>query len=1188
MNYAQPAAGINQKNDFRVFECLPAISAVVRADPPRYSIVAVTEEFTCITGLKREELIGKGHFEPFPESPADPHLSGEANMRASYDYILIHKKPHSLPVQRYDLPNKDGSFTERYWRASNKPIFDEEGAVEFILHTAIDVTEEVKAGRIQERIKGMEQVHNLFMQAPVAIAIVKGKQLIIELANEPIITVWGKGSEVVGKSILEIMPEVASQGFIDLMHKVRETGTAYEAYEAPVRLIRNGKEELVYFNFVYQPYYEINAGKPTGIMIFATEVTEQVLARKKVRESEQNLQLAMEIGELGFFHINYLTLNATYSQRIKDWFGFKEDNLPLDVVFTCIHPEDRKEVIENIKKSVEGAWNGRHDLTYRIIHPETGQVFYLRSIGEVQYENKVPVAISGIIQDVTAQVKALKSLEESELRFRTLADQSPMIVYLIEPNAEASISYFNKSWLDYTGQTLEEALGRTWDAIVHPHDVQTVLDIYVPAFENRKSYTLPSVRLKRYDGQYRWHLFKGNPRYLPNGEFIGFVGVGIDIHDQKAGEQALLENSEKFRNLLEALPQITWTNLPSGDVNFYNQRWYSYTGLNYEQTKEWSWQAVIHPEELDNTVETYFSSLKAGNVFEMENRLRRVDGEFRWHLNRAVPIKNEKEEIILWIGTATDIHDRKQMENELKQNEQKIRSLIENAPFPIAVYVGKDMIIEFANQAVLDAWGKGKHVIGKRYADVLPELNNQEIFSRLDSVYRTGIAVHGRNERIDLLVNGVMQSHYFNYSFTPLFHADGSVYGVMNTAAEVTDLHLAKQKVERSETNLRNMVLQAPVAMCILLGPSHIIEVANDLMITLWGKPKDDVIFRPIFEALPDAREQGFEQLLAQVYQTGETFKASERPVTLLRNGKSETVYQSFVYEPYTDADGQILGILAVAIDVTEQVLARNKIQEVVAERTKELAEANLQLQQSNEELNEFAYIASHDLQEPLRKVRTFTDLMQRSLGEIPEMAGIYINKIKHSAERMQSLINDVLMFSLLSKERASYQQVDSNLMLRHALEDFELLIEQKGAIIQAGELPVLEAIPVQLRQLFNNLISNALKFSSPQRTPEISITCKPLSREEVIKHQNLDPDKLHYRLEFKDNGIGFQQEHASKIFTIFQRLHGRLDYEGTGIGLAMCKKIVQNHHGNIYAHALPDQGANFIIILPATQKNAA
>jgi PAS domain S-box-containing protein len=531
--------------------------------------------------------------------------------------------------------------------------------------------------------------------------------------------------------------------------------------------------------------------------------------------------------------------------------------------------------------------------------------------------------------------------------------------------------------------------------------------------------------------------------------------------------------------------------------------------------------------------------------------------------------------MVVAVDVTTEVISRKKLE----ESENKIRSLIESAPFPIGVYEGREMRITMLNQSILDVWGKGNNIIGKTYREVLPELENQSIYEQLDGVFTTGEAFHARNQRVDLVVNGQNKIYYFNYSFTPLFDANKKVYGVMNTAADVTDLNVAKLQVEQSERNFRNMVKQAPVAMCILTGKAHVVEVANDLILELWGKPMEAVMNKPIFEGLPDARGQGLEELLSKVYQTGETVVANESPVVLLRKGKPETVYQNYVYEPYRDSTGKILGVLAITIDVTAQVVARQQIEEVVKERTESL-------RKTNAELSQFAYITSHDLQEPARKISTFVDMLTRTLGEnIDPRSKTFLQKIDSSAVRMLTLIRDILSFSQLSKSSYHFEQVDLNQVLDEIKNDFELMIEQKNCVIEADRLPTLEAIPVQMIQLFSNLVSNALKFSRDGEKNCLAIQVSRLNVQDAKAHwPALRDSELFYKINFKDNGIGFSQSHANQIFDIFQRLHSKAEYQGTGIGLAMCKKIAENHGGHIFATSSPGEGATFTVILPASQ----
>ncbi len=525
---------------------------------------------------------------------------------------------------------------------------------------------------------------------------------------------------------------------------------------------------------------------------------------------------------------------------------------------------------------------------------------------------------------------------------------------------------------------------------------------------------------------------------------------------------------------------------------------------------------------------------------------------------------------------AIDVTDEVVGRKKLEDSENRIRSLVENAPFPIAVYEGREMKIVTANQAIINMWGKGPDVIGKTYYNLLPELESQQVYALLDTVFTTGTPFHARNQRVDLVMNGRLETFYFNYSFTPLTDETGKVYGVMNTAADVTDMNMAKQLVERSEQNYRNVVKQSPVAMCILIGPDHVVEVASDKIIELWGKPEHEVMNRPIFEGLPESRQQGLEELLARVYRTGESFYASERPVNLLRFGRQETVYQNFVYEPYRGSDGTILGVVAITIDVTAQVIARLKIEDVVKERTESL-------RKSNEELSQFAYVASHDLQEPIRKISIFTEQLFRSLDNIDARSRTLLEKIDSSANRMLQLIRDILELSQLSNQ-AQFENVNLNDVLNDIRNEQELLIEQKYCRIVSNELPGVQAVPIQMSQLFGNLVSNAIKFAKPGEPPVLNIHCERMSEDEKASHPILRTNMLYYKLSFADNGIGFNELHAGRIFEIFQRLHNKTQYKGTGIGLATCKKITENHGGLIYANSTPGQGAVFTVVLPAVQ----
>jgi signal transduction histidine kinase len=268
-------------------------------------------------------------------------------------------------------------------------------------------------------------------------------------------------------------------------------------------------------------------------------------------------------------------------------------------------------------------------------------------------------------------------------------------------------------------------------------------------------------------------------------------------------------------------------------------------------------------------------------------------------------------------------------------------------------------------------------------------------------------------------------------------------------------------------------------------------------------------------------------------------------------------------------------------IEIQERTLSEQKVNLL----NQQLMENILQLKATNEELDRFAYVASHDLQEPLRKIMIFGDRLANKYNEVlGDDAREYLDRMRKASERMQLLINNILDFSKFAIASQSFEQTDLNRLIEEVLSDLEIEIERKKATITVGSMPSLCVIPGQFRQLIQNLLSNSLKFSRRDVTPEISVYAETVKGEELEGNPGINPNEKYCRIYVEDNGIGFDEEYAEKIFVIFQRLHSNHLFEGTGIGLSICKKIVEKHNGLISASSVPDKGSIFTIILPFTQ----
>lgn len=262
-------------------------------------------------------------------------------------------------------------------------------------------------------------------------------------------------------------------------------------------------------------------------------------------------------------------------------------------------------------------------------------------------------------------------------------------------------------------------------------------------------------------------------------------------------------------------------------------------------------------------------------------------------------------------------------------------------------------------------------------------------------------------------------------------------------------------------------------------------------------------------------------------------------------------------------------------VEIRDRIVSEEKIKDL----NKQLLKNIEKLESTNKELDQFAFIASHDLQEPLRKIRMFNDfIVSKYKNKLDDEGELYLERMQVACGRMQSLINDILTFSKIDVTKETLEETDINLVLEQVLENMELLIKEKNARIVIGEMPSLHVFPGLIKLLFHHLINNSLKYSNCKVEPVIHINAK------LETPQSSDTLKVnkYWRINIQDNGVGFEQQYAEQIFTLFKRLHGNTEYTGTGVGLSICKKIVEEHRGYISAQSVPEKGTTFTISLPA------
>lgn len=567
--------------------------------------------------------------------------------------------------------------------------------------------------------------------------------------------------------------------------------------------------------------------------------------------------------------------------------------------------------------------------------------------------------------------------------------------------------------------------------------------------------------------------------------------------------------------------------------------------------------------------------------------LRNADGSFAekyWKISNA-PVLSPEGEVAYIIHTSQDItaqvHAEKtevahlQLQHafeQLEESEGKYRTLFESMDQGFCVL---EMIFDEKGRAV-----------DYRFLEVNPVFSNQT--GLLDPIGKTARELVPALEQHWFDLYGRVASTGESTRFTEGSAAMGRWFDVYafriggnKVALLFTDVTERKQHEEaliEKDKNLRNIIHSAPVAMLILRGEDMVVDTINERMSEMIGKTYS-LVNKPLLESIPELKgQQGYERLLS-VYRTGKPAYGNEVSVPLIRDGVMEDRYFNFAYTAIIE-NGKIAGVMDVATEVTEQVLMRRRIEEVVAQRTKELAEANeslqhinKELQRSNQNLEEFAHAASHDLKEPIRKILFFTNQLKGQLTDRLKDAEVWsFSRIENATQRMGNLIDDLLLYSHVSQRPHETEPVNLNEKVKRVLEDLELDIQEKKAIINVGPLPVVFGYRRQLQQLFQNLVSNALKYSKADEPPQIEITADAAN----------ENGRAFHVIQVADNGIGFEPEYTEKIFQMFTRLHSKNEYSGTGVGLSIVKKVIENHDGFIRVKSAPDKGSIFTVYLPA------
>ncbi|HUR30535.1 MAG TPA: CheR family methyltransferase, partial [Saprospiraceae bacterium] len=531
------------------------------------------------------------------------------------------------------------------------------------------------------------------------------------------------------------------------------------------------------------------------------------------------------------------------------------------------------------------------------------------------------------------------------------------------------------------------------------------------------------------------------------------------------------------------------------------------------------------------------------------------------------------------------IDEQRRITETYKVADAYIRNVFMQAPVSIVVYKGPGFKIDLINEKGLEMWGTSyEKTINKPLFRISPELREQGIEKILTNVYVTGEPYIANEFPIQLKRDGELKHSFFNFVLNPVHDLNGTIIGITSIGTDVTQEVIARKKIEESENKFRSLADAMPQIVWTAL-PDGRVDYYNKQWYEFTGFEEGsiDQDWTPIMH--PDDLNRSIETYLQHIA-SGEPFQIEYR----FTDRHSGGGYKWFMgrANPIKDDRGNIIKWFGTWTEIQKQKLQAFEFENAVKQRTEELKKANsllkdknFALEKMNKELKTFTYVSSHDLQEPLRKIQIYSDrILEKENPNLSNQGKDYFNRMREAAKRMQKLIDDLISFSRINTNERNFELMDLNLIIQEVLEEVNEVIETKNAIVEVGKMCELKGIPFQFIQMMHNLISNALKFSDPSRQPHIEIQSN-INKGGEINNNSLSSELDYCHITVSDNGIGFLPEYSERIFQLFQQLHEDNLYPGTGIGLSIVQKIVDNHGGLITATSELGKGARFDIYIP-------
>lgn len=660
-----------------------------------------------------------------------------------------------------------------------------------------------------------------------------------------------------------------------------------------------------------------------------------------------------------------------------------------------------------------------------------------------------------------------------------------------------------------------------------------------------------------------WVRVRATPVFGADHKTRMAVVITHDITQQRTHDEWERERREHLQRIIDNLPFVVWVMTPEGIITDINETARQAKALLGEQILDMPLTHWAKTEADRQLATAAIQRTQKGAIARYDIDQHDEQGKLLHTFDFTLsPLRDSSGAIISLIGTITDVTERKRLEEVQRENRDYLQQLIDNVPVNIWVLTPDGIITDINRHLVNDRALEPRDVIGTPIYQWYSAESNALVREAVTC------ARQGEKQRFDLQRVGMDgQQRTVDFSISPLQDAQGNITRLLAATVDITERKRVQDELVRltelldaQRQRLRNIITNIPGIIWEATGEpdgSQHVDFVSDYAVTMLGYPVETWYTETIWKQIIHPAD-----FMTSVERSQEIYASGTSGVLQFRcvAADGRVVHVETHTTIIKDAGGQPVGACGLIMDITQ----RKEAEEALEQYSRDL-------KRSNEELQQFAYIASHDLQEPLRMVTSYLQLIEeRYKDQLDQDAHDFINFAVDGAMRMKALIKDLLAYSRVQSQVIEFEQLNAGEALTEAIDNLQLTIEENNATILVDQLPTIYGDQHQIIQLFQNLLSNAIKFRR-EAPPQIHVRAEQRDHEWVFSMQ--------------DNGIGIEPEYTKRLFTIFQRLHSKERYPGTGIGLAICKKVIERHGGQIWFTSTPGEGTTFYFTLPVTRR---